>query len=150
MRTKKSVASLEEVRRQFEDWRRTRERRARTPEPLWSAATEAAGVVGVSRTAKVLGINADSLKRRVKAAADSARSRGRRRATPPVAEAATTAAWAPTGATFLELPPPVWAAGSECTLELEEAGGAKMRVHLKGPSVPDLAGLSRSFWEGVS
>ena len=34
----------------------------------------------------------------------------------------------------------------ECTLELENAGGAKMRVHLKGIATPDLAALSRSFW----
>jgi len=35
----------------------------------------------------------------------------------------------------------------ECTLELEDAGGAKLRVHLKGFETPDLAALSRSFWQ---
>jgi len=151
MRTEKSVAKLEEVRRQFEDWRRTRERRTRIPEPLWRAATETAAVVGVYQTAKTLGINSGSLKKRVKeVAVDGARNGGRRPRASAAAETATATAWEPPGATFLELPPPVWAAGSECTLELEEAGGAKMRVHLKGPSVPDLAALSRSFWEGVS
>lgn len=150
MRTKGGLGRLEEVRRQFEDWRRTRERRTRIPEPLWRAAAETADVVGVYRTAKTLGINSASLKRRVQAAADSARVGGRRRAVQAAAETAITAASAPTEATFLELPPPVWAAGGECTLELEEVGGAKMRVHLKGSAVPDVVALSRSFWEGVS
>ena len=34
----------------------------------------------------------------------------------------------------------------ECILELENAGGAKMRIHLKGVAMPDLAALSQSFW----
>lgn len=150
MRTKKGEARLEEVRRQFEHWRRTRERRTRIPEPLWRAAVETAAVAGVYPTAKALGIHPDSLKRQVKAAADSALAGGRRRQASTSAETATATAWAPTEPTFLELPPPMWAAGGECTLELEEVGGAKMRVHLKGPAVPDLVALSRTFWTGVS
>ena len=31
-------------------------------------------------------------------------------------------------------------------VELEDAAGAKMRVHLQGVAMPDLAALSRSFW----
>lgn len=33
----------------------------------------------------------------------------------------------------------------QCTLELENASGAKMRVHLQGAEVPDLAGIVRGF-----
>ena len=150
MRTKRGGSRLEEVRRQFEHWRRTRERRTRIPEPLWTVAVELASMVGVGPTTKALGINPDSLKRQMKAATDSASSgRGRRQAS-AAAETATATARAPSEPTFLELPPPMWAAGIECTLELEEVGGAKMRVHLKGSVVPDLVALSRSFWEGVS
>ena len=47
---------------------------------------------------------------------------------------------------FWELPLPASAGDCECTLELEDAAGAKMRVHLKGVATPDLAALSRSFW----
>ena len=36
--------------------------------------------------------------------------------------------------------------GCECTVELEDGGGAKMRVHVQGIPSPDLAALSRSFW----
>jgi hypothetical protein len=35
-------------------------------------------------------------------------------------------------------------------MELEDAGGAKLRVHLKGFETPDLAALSRSFWQSQS
>ena len=51
-------------------------------------------------------------------------------------------------ATFVELPAPVQPGAGECILELEDPGGAKMRVHLKGVEAPDLAALSRSFWGG--
>jgi len=44
----------------------------------------------------------------------------------------------------------VWSGCGECTLELENAGGAKMRVHLKGVEAPDLAALARSFWRSES
>ncbi len=50
-------------------------------------------------------------------------------------------------AEFLELPSAAWSGSGECTLELEDAVGAKLRVHLKGFAAPDLAALSRSFWE---
>ena len=50
-------------------------------------------------------------------------------------------------AEFLKLPAATWPSVGECTMELEDASGAKLRVHLKGLSAPDLAALSRSFWQ---
>jgi hypothetical protein len=50
------------------------------------------------------------------------------------------------GTTFLELPAAMPAGGCQYTLELEDADGAKMRVHVQGVQAPDLATLSRSFW----
>jgi hypothetical protein len=47
---------------------------------------------------------------------------------------------------FVELPSVP--AASDCMIELEDASGAKMRVHLKGGQLPDLLALSRSFWSG--
>jgi hypothetical protein len=53
----------------------------------------------------------------------------------------------------LELAPPadhgftVAPAGPcQCIVEWEDAAGAKMRMELKGTATPDLAALSRSFW----
>ena len=35
---------------------------------------------------------------------------------------------------------------SECVVELEDAAGSRMRVHVKGHNLPDVLALSRSFW----
>ena len=40
-------------------------------------------------------------------------------------------------ARFLEMAVPVPAGCGECILELEDAGGAKMRFHLRGVETPD-------------
>jgi hypothetical protein len=47
---------------------------------------------------------------------------------------------------FVELVPQAPAAISECTIELDDPAGARMRVHIKGTALPDLAGLSEAFW----
>jgi len=94
-----------------------------------------AGVCGLHRTAKALRVNYYVLKKRVeREAASSVRD---------VPEA--------TVATFRELaaagPACSMSTGPcECTLELEDADGAKMRVHVSGIATPDLVALSRSFW----
>jgi hypothetical protein len=49
-------------------------------------------------------------------------------------------------ASFVELAAPVPAGLCCCTLELENAAGAKMRVDLRSPAAPDLAAISQSFW----
>ena len=121
---------LEGVRRQFERWRRTRKALSRIPDPLWAAAVEVAGAAGISRAAKTLRVNHHALKKRI-------------------AEAAATAVHPGGGsvATFVELAPPTRTGPCQCTLELEDACGAKMRVHLQSDGPPDLAALSRSFWD---
>jgi hypothetical protein len=47
---------------------------------------------------------------------------------------------------FVELPPAALSITSECVIELEDAAGSRMRVQLKGQTLPDLLALSRSFW----
>ncbi|MFV2070363.1 MAG: hypothetical protein ACC645_25640 [Pirellulales bacterium] len=134
-RTCELPARLMSLRRRFEDWRRTRKVRSRIPEPLWDSAVKLAGVYGLHRTAKALRVNYYALKERVEqkaAARASNRSKG-------------------DGATFLELAAPassssILTGSCECTLELEDAEGAKMRVRLSGVRMPDLVALSRSFW----
>lgn len=131
-RTRSLPAGLEAVRRRFERWRRTRSGRSAIPGPLWDAAVKMAGAYGLHRTAKALRVNYYSLKKRMDreaaAAVDSLR------------EDASTA--------FIELAPPLGVGSCECTMELEADDGAKMRVHVVGAAMPDLAGLSRSFYRG--
>ena len=128
-------ARLRTVRQRFERWRRTRKVRSRIPEPLWVSAVKAAGTYGIHQTARALRVDYYALKKQVE---------GRRAVT------ASKASSEGAGATFLEVSPPAWPGCGECTLELENAGGAKMRVHLKGFTAPDLAALSRSFWNPAS
>ena len=125
--TKALPASLEALRRRFERWRRSRTARSRIPDTLWTSAVQAAGQYGLHRTTKALRLDYYMLKKRVE---DAATDRE------PDREAA---------ARFLELPTPVSAGASECVVELEDSGGAKMRMHLKG-ALPDVTALARSFW----
>ncbi|MCP3974102.1 MAG: hypothetical protein GY720_06375 [bacterium] len=134
-------ARLKGLRRRFERWRRTRKVRTRIPEPLWAAAVKLAGRYGIHRTAKALRVDYYALKKRVEQNAVIAGARQN-----PAATASKTAA----EAEFLELPAAAWHGSGESTLELEDAGGAKLRVHLKGFAAPDLAALSRSFWQSES
>lgn len=125
-REREVPARLEGLRRRFEDWRRTRKGRSRIPETLWTAAVKAAGKYGLNPTARVLRLDYYALKKRLEA-------------TGHLSDGGAVA-------TFVELAPSMSSGSRECILELEDPGGSKMRVHLKGIEAPDLAALSRSFW----
>jgi hypothetical protein len=94
---------------------------------LWAAATKAAGTFGINSTARALRLNYHDLKKRVERNASDA-----------------LAASQPNASQFIELCAP--ASRCDCTVELEDAGGDKMRIHLQSMETPDLASLSRSFW----
>jgi hypothetical protein len=125
---------LENVRRRFERWRRTRTVRARIPEPLWAAAVKMAGQYGVHQTAKALRIDYYGLKKRAQAEGVTS----------------TRVPAGGEGTAFVEFPGSLAAPVGECLVELEDVGGAKMRVQLRGVAPPDLVALSRSFWDAVS
>ena len=110
----------------FAEWRRTRALGARIPESLWAVAIKSAAKFGLARTAAVLMLDYYGLKRRVEARSSPAVT-----AQHPV---------------FVELPASTLAMSGECLIEFENTAGAKMRVHLKGITTPDLLALSRNFW----
>ncbi len=154
--TRDLPARLEGTRRRFERWRRTRKGRSHIPEPLWASAVKAAGQYGLAKTAWALRLDYYALKKRVEAAG-SRRVFGGKVATYSISDREAVSADGPLTAmapvkggqavaTFLELTPPASGGSRECILELEDPGGAKMRVHLKGSEAPDLTALSRSFW----
>jgi hypothetical protein len=91
-----------------------------------------AGIYGVCRTASTLGVDYYSLKRRLQENAAAGPDAG-------------IGGNAEKVAAFLELPA-VQTGAAECLLELEDADGAKMRIHLKGVATADLAALGRSLW----
>jgi len=121
---------LQHVQRRFAEWRQGHRVRSRIPESLWAAAVELGHKYGINRTARALRLDYYSLKGRVEQSAAVA---------PEDPEGAALA-------TFLELSPRASVVTGECILELEDPGGAKMRVHLKGHEMPDLTALARSLW----
>ena len=134
MGTKKSrilPALVDSVQWRFEHWRRTRRVLSRIPEPLWAAAVEMADTCGISHTAKALRVNYNALRKRVE---------HQTAAVPRKPEENTVT-------TFLELASPTRVGDCQCTVELKDDSGAKMRIHLQSAETPDLAALSRTFWE---
>jgi len=121
-------AWLERLRRRFDRWRQTRGGRSRIPEALWASAVKAAGKYGLNPTARALGLDYYSLKKRVEAATSGG---GPDR---------------PEEAGFIEVAPVTSVGVTDCSLELENPRGAKLRVQMKGVPAPDLVALSRSFW----
>jgi hypothetical protein len=129
-----------QARRQFERWRKARPTASPSspiPERLWALAVRLAEAHGINQTALALRLNYNALKQRVNAA-DSAINRHRSRKSP------FQASRHPRSATFVELPPS--AAFSICTLELENARGAKLKIQLPRLETADLLALSRSLW----
>ena len=133
-------AELENVRLRFERWRQTRPSvGSHIPRPLWAAAVKAAGKFGINPTSRALRLNYYSLKKRIGLATADRAKRAAVQYRPAVDRTRPVPA-------FLELVPPAGRGPCECTVEWEDTAGAKMRVHLKGIVAPDLAALSRSFW----
>jgi hypothetical protein len=119
---------VDAVRIRFENWRKTRKARARIPDELWSAAVAVARRDGVNQTAATLHLDGGKLKRMM--------------ATGPVPDKTMPPA-------FVEMMVPQAVGTSECTIELEGRNG-KLRIHWKGATAGDLAGLSRALWDAAS
>jgi hypothetical protein len=117
---------MERARQRFERWRKTDSTSSPIPEGLWALAVRVASAHGVNQTARTLRLNHTALKKRLQAAGDRVRSQ-------------------PPSATFVELVPPPTGL-SPCTIELENAQGAKMKIQLASPETLDLVALSRSLW----
>jgi hypothetical protein len=60
--------SIEEVRARFEQWRQTRQGKARIPDELWAAAVEVARRNGCNRTATALHVDGGKLRKQMLAA----------------------------------------------------------------------------------
>jgi len=114
-------AEIEDAQLQFENWRRERQRGQRIPENLWVTAVELAKQHGVWPTARALHLDHSRLKRRVRKGEGDENS----------------------GA-FVELISQ-GAMVCTCTVEMEDARGARMRIELKGAAA-DVTALSRTFW----
>jgi len=119
------VPNIDGVRSRFEQWRQTRQRKARIPDELWTAAIEVARRDGVNQTAAALHLDGGKLKRLMVASN-------------PVSRKALAPA-------FVELMASGNSSLPEYTIELEGRNG-KLRIHCKGTTASDLADLSRALW----
>jgi hypothetical protein len=119
-------AALSRAQRKIEQWRQQHRPRSRLPDELWSEAAKLACAYGINRTARALRLDYYALKEHAAAAAE-------------VGERAPE---------FVEvLPGAIPGARPECLIEIEEAGGDKMRIRLQGGNLPDVAELTRAFRE---
>jgi len=121
-------ADIEEVRSRFQEWRRSRKHGARIPEGLWIASVKLPKRYRVSRVAHELGLDYDGLKRRLKIAQQHSTSE-------PQSQRG-----------FIELLPFAPSSHCECTIEIEDRRGAKMKLELKGASAGEVAAVSRGLW----
>lgn len=120
----------------FETWRRSRaSRRERIPPELWQAAVDAAMRAGLSRTARVLRLNEQELRRRAHDGEFGA-------AAPSVSQRTTG---------FVELRPTAMLAPSPSwIMELETAVGARLRIEGRGASELDVAALASALLRASS
>ena len=116
------------ARRQLDQWRDAQQGRKRLPRELWSKAVALAREHGINKTARTLGLKYDSLRKHLEAAPPGASNPGKARPE------------------FLELlPREMMPSSLECTIELEDDRGGKMRMHVNGASMADLASLARGL-----
>ena len=120
--------ALAAMQQRLDSWRKKHGGRGkRIPEALWTEAARVARAEGFSTTARALGLRVKGLKQRVD------RSRG------PVVDGVRAPA-------FVELSGMGTLGGSRALVELVNAGGEQMRVHLMGASIAELLGLAEAFW----
>jgi hypothetical protein len=124
-------ATLSATCRQLEQWRHQQSGRKRLPQELWAKAVALAREHGINKTARLLGLKYESLKKHLAAAPPDASGPGK------------------TQPEFMELLPGAMIPSSlECMIEWEEGNGAKMRMHVKGASMADLASFARGLRDG--
>ena len=119
--------TLEEVKEQFEAWRKASKPNQSIPTELWNAAVSLCGS-GTRRPyliAQKLGLNYKDLKQHLmeKTPAQSA---------------------------FVELDLGNASATPECMVEMQDEKGGQLKFQLKGQPCPDLIEILRAFWKKES
>jgi hypothetical protein len=120
-------STLKEIKKQFEIWRNTRKCRGPIPGRLWKAAISLSGNYSINHISRTLRLNYRELKRRVEVLNEEKSSGG------SLSEQ------------FIEVSIPEPIPAIECTLEMEDDTGARMKMHIKGRV--NFEELVRSFWE---
>lgn len=117
---------IAQLQRQLEQFRSTRSRRTKLPEPLWQAAVELARQYGVYPVAHPLRLDYTRLKKQL--GVPPTRRQGR--ATKPA---------------FVEFIAPSRTTPEEYVIEFESSGGSRMRIQWKSTAPPDWTNLLRAW-----
>jgi hypothetical protein len=107
---------LEQLQRRFEESRTLRTSRGRLPQASSEEAAEAAKRYGLNSTAQVLPLDYSRLNKHIAAKADPVKRKKNMGARPE----------------FVELIAPSPGGTTDCHIEVESSGGAKVRIELKG------------------
>jgi hypothetical protein len=116
----------EVVQKLFEEWRQNKKHREKIPQALWEAAASLSGKHSAHQISKLLHLNHTAVRDRI---LEYRKNNGLQK---------------PKENTFVEVGLISQPTASECTVELERPGGAKIRISFKG-RCPDIAGLSKAF-----
>ncbi len=122
----KKERTLDQVREEFEHWRRTREKKGVIPKSLWDAAVSLHADYSLCQISRVLRVGYNDLKSRVQARKSNFTSHS--------------------DASFIELgiSDSLYSAG--CIVEMRDQNGASMRMYFKGEVGVDLLELGKTFW----
>lgn len=120
-------SALEKIQKEFETWRNNRKKRGRLPKALWEAAVSLSKDYSLGRISTALRLNYRELKRRVEVRNSKKNSE-------------------PDSTThFIEVNMKEMIPSVECTVEMEDKSGAKMKMLIRGDV--DFVNLARTFWE---
>jgi hypothetical protein len=127
-----SRSTLKDIQNQFEIWRRTREKRAPIPAPLWGAAVNLSKDYTILQISKALRLNYTDLKDRVLSQPDEEIVKVER------------------NLPFIELDFEQIKSPSHCVIEMEKSNGAKLKMYFSGEGNLDFLELGKSFWRNGS
>ena len=121
--------SIEDVAKQFEAWRKTSKLHEPIPAELWKAAASLCATYPTYKIARKLRLNYTKLKEHLPAFKSEL----------PIKKAGAAAA-------FIELD--LASAGKVCeyVIEMQDPGGGKMRLQLKGHQCLDPIEICKAFW----
>jgi hypothetical protein len=125
------MPTIEEVKEQFDTWRKTRKFQEPIPAELWNAAASLCGC-GTHRPyiiAQKLGLNYTKLKQHL-----------------PASNTALPIKKAPAQTAFVELDLGTAPVPPECIVEMQDENGGQLKLHLKGQPCPDLIEIFTAFW----
>ncbi len=119
--------SIEETRKQFEKWRKSKKTRCPIPEELWEKATDLFPAYSISQISRALSLSYVYLK-----------SRLQRKASGQISPFSAPG--------FIEIGAIDSRSESEWIMELEEQNGSRMRLTLRGKREVSFIEMVRAFW----